>query len=166
MTLTVGSSAPQEVCWWHQAVGCSWHAWGMGCHPERPRQAWAVGAGEPHEIKKIQAQGLVPESTQPIQAGEWKDWEQPCWNLTYLGYPWMGSWTSKEARAAGQCRWSCPSTLHWWGLTWSTGSRCGVFSTGETLTCWSVSRRETQKRSKGWNTSPLRTGWESWGYAA
>ena len=37
-----------------------------------------------------------------------------------------------------------------WDLTWSTASRCGVLSTGETWSWW----------SKGWNTSLSKTGWE------
>jgi len=53
-----------------------------------------------------------------------------------------------------------------WGLTWSTASRCGVLGTGETWTCWSASRQGPQKGSKGWNTSPTRTGWESWDCSA
>jgi len=45
------------------------------------------------------------------------------------------SWaTSKEAWPAGPGRWSCPSALHWWGLTWSTVSGCGVLCTRETWT--------------------------------
>ena len=36
--------------------------------------------------------------------------------------------------------------------------RYGVLSTGETCSCWSMSRGGTQKLSKGWNTSPMRTG--------
>ena len=76
----------------------------------------------------------------------------------YLGFLLVGSWTwassvlsqhrkltiswaaSKEARPAGQRRRSCPSTLCWWGLIWSTASRCRVLSTGETWTCWSMDR--------------------------
>ena len=60
---------------------------------------------------------------------------------------------SKEMWSAGWGRWSCPSILHWLDLTWSTVSRCGVFSTGQTWTCWSASRGGPQKLSKGWNTS-------------
>jgi len=25
---------PQQICWWHQAVWCSRHAGGKGCHPQ------------------------------------------------------------------------------------------------------------------------------------
>jgi len=49
---------------------------------------------------------------------------------------------------------------------WSSASRCGVSSTGETRTCWSMSRGGPQKWSKGWNSSPMGTGWESWGCSA
>ena len=50
---------PQQVCWWHQAVGCGWYIRGMGCHSEELRQAWAVGPGEPHEVQQIQMQDLL-----------------------------------------------------------------------------------------------------------
>jgi len=30
---------PQQVCRWHQAERCSWHARRTGCHPEGPGQA-------------------------------------------------------------------------------------------------------------------------------
>ena len=94
------------------------------------------------------------------------------------GFWWMGSWTwassvplqprkpniswtaLKEVWSAGQGRWSCPAALCWWGLTCNTASRCGVLSTGETQTCWNASRGGPQN---WWNTSPTRTGWESWG---
>jgi len=67
------------------------------------------------------------------------------------------SWAaSNKAWPAGQGRWSCPSALHWRGLTCSAESRCGVLSTGETWTCWSTSRAGRQKWSKSWNTSPTR----------
>ena len=86
-----------------------------------------------------------------------------------LGYWWMISWTSevsnvtsqprkptvswaafKEVWSSGQGRWSCPSALHWWVLTWSTASRCGVLSTGEIWTCWCVSRGRPQQ----WRSLP------------
>ena len=94
----------------------------------------------------------------------------------HLGYWWMASWTwasneplqprkptislaaSKEAGPAGQGQWSCPSALCWWDLTWSTVSRWGVISTGETWTWPSASRAGPLTFSKGWNTSPTRTG--------
>ena len=100
------------------------------------------------------------------------------------GYCWMARWTwangvplqprkptvscaaSKDAWSADWGRWSCPSALCWWGLIWSTASRCGALCTGETWTCYSVSRGGLQKGSKGWNTSPMRTDWESWGCSA
>jgi len=37
---------------WHQAVWCGQHVWGMGCHPERPRQVRALSPGEPHEVQR------------------------------------------------------------------------------------------------------------------
>ena len=38
------------------------------------------------------------------------------------------SWAASKAAWPGWKRWSCPSALCWWGLTWSTASRCGVWS--------------------------------------
>jgi len=40
-------------------------------------------------------------------------------------------------------------------------SSSGALSTGKTWTCWSRSREGPQKRSEGWSTSPVRTGWET-----
>ena len=42
----------------------------------------------------------------------------------------------------------------------------GALSTGKTWSCWSRSRGGPQKWSEGWNTSPTRTVWESWGCSA
>ena len=39
----------------------------MRCHPEGPRQALAVGQGEPHEVQQIQVQSLLPGSKQHPQ---------------------------------------------------------------------------------------------------
>jgi len=99
-----------------------------------------------------------------------------------LGCWWIESWTlarnvslrprkstvswaaSKGAWPAGWGRRSCPSTLRWWGLTWSTVSRCRVLSTGEAWTCCCASRGGLQTWSMEWNTSAMRrTGWKSWG---
>jgi len=46
-------------------------------------------------------------------------------------------------------------------LTWSPASSSGALSTGNTWSCWSRSKEEPQKWSKGWSTSPLMKGWES-----
>jgi len=62
--------------------------------------------------------------------------------------PWAAS---TEVWPAGWGRQSCFSALCWWGLTWSSVSRCGVHSTGETWACWSVSREGPQKWPRGWN---------------
>jgi len=62
---------------------------------------------------------------------------------------------------AGQERWLCPSTLLWWDLTWSTAFSSGALSTRRTWNCWSGSKGGLQKRSEGWSTSAMRTGWES-----
>ena len=51
------------------------------------------------------------------------------------------SWAaSKQVGPAGQGRWSWPSALCQWDLTWSSVSKCRVQSRGETCTCWSSSR--------------------------
>ena len=56
------------------------------------------------------------------------------------------SWAvSKDVWPAGQGWWSWSPALYWWGLIWSTASRCGVLSTGEMWMCWCISRRGTQK---------------------
>ena len=75
------------------------------------------------------------------------------------------SWAaSKAAWPAGRGRWFC--TLLWWDLTQSPASSYGAPSTRRTWTCWSGSRGVPQRWSKGWNTSPMRKGWESWGCSA
>jgi len=115
------------------------------CSPLRDRSrgksmstGLALDAGEPHEVQQIQVQGLAPESRQPslpVQAGGGKDRALPCQKKT-REYWWMGNWTwdsnvpsqprkpnvswvaSKETcQQVEGGRWSCPSTLCWWGLT-------------------------------------------------
>ena len=49
--------------------------------------------------------------------------------LSQLRKPAIPQAASKEAWPAGHGRWSCTTAQHWWGLTWSTASRCGVLST-------------------------------------
>ena len=77
------------------------------------------------------------------------------------------SWAaSKGEWPAGQGRWFCPSTLPWCDPTWSTTSSCRALSRGRARTCWSGSREGPQRWSEGWNTSPVKTDWESWGCSA
>ena len=52
------------------------------------------------------------------------------------------------------------------GPTWSPASSSGAPSTGKTWTCWRGSRGGPQKSAEGWSTSPVRTGWETWGCSA
>ena len=42
---------PQQFCWCHQSVWCSWHDRMNGCHPEGPGQAWKVSPKKHHEIQ-------------------------------------------------------------------------------------------------------------------
>ena len=67
---------------------------------------------------------------------------------------------------AGWGRWFCPSTLLSWDPTCSTTCSSGIPSTSKTWTCWSGSRGGPWKQSEGWNTSPVKKGWESWGCSA
>ena len=101
----------------------------------------------------------------------WGCWWMESWtwasNVPSQSRKSIASWAaSKEVWPAGWGRWSCPSALCWWGLRWSSVSRCGVLGIRETWTCWSTSRGGPQKWCKGRNTSPLRIGWERWGYSA
>jgi len=100
------------------------------------------------------------------------------------GYWWMKSWTwpsnaslqprrptlslvaSKAAWPAGRGKWFCPSALLWWDPTQSPASSSGALNTRRTWTCWSRFRGGPQKRSEGCSTSPVRSGWESWGCSA
>jgi len=79
-----------------------------------------------------------------VQAGGYKDGAQPFWK----GLGDTGGWqldmnqqcalSSESQLCSGlhqnKCRerWSCPSTLCWWDLTWSAVSQCGILNTGET----------------------------------
>ena len=80
-----------------------------------------------------------------------------------LTIPWA---PSKAAWPAGRWRWFCPSVPLWWDATWSPTSSSGALSTRRTWNCWSRSRGGPWRWSKWWNTSPVRKGWESWGYLA
>jgi len=74
-------SQVKQVCWWHQAEGCSWHARRTRCHPEGPGQAGEVGLCKPHEVQIDQEQSPAPGSGQPlisIKAGRLSDWKQLC----------------------------------------------------------------------------------------
>ena len=96
------------------------------------------------------------------------------------GYWWMKSWTqasnvrlqprmptiswaaSRAAWPAGQGSGFCPCTLLWWDPTWSPASSSGALSTGKTWTCWVGPEEDVHKNEpEGWNTSPVRKGWES-----
>ena len=107
------------------------------------------------------------------------DWEQPYWGEGLGGAGWQTSYVhlqprrptvswaaSRETWPAGQGKWFCPSTLLWRNPTWSSASSSGALSTGKTGNCWSGSRQGPQKLSEGWNTSPVRKGWESCGCSA
>jgi len=84
---------PQQVYRQHQAEWCSWHAWGMGCHPEVTWQAWEVGLCKPHEVQQGLVQGPVHGSgisQAQIQAGWRMDWEQP-WQVGLGSVDWQAT---------------------------------------------------------------------------
>ena len=161
-----------------QAMWCGQHTQGATFHPERPRQAWTVGTvspGEPHEVQQTHpnAKPCTWVMAIPIISTSWRMYE---WStaLPKRTARWQAkgkkavcpcsqkasvSWAaSKVAWPAGWEGWSCPSALHWCGLTWNTASRCIALSTGETWIYWNMSSRGPQKWSKGWNISATRTG--------
>jgi len=72
---------------------CRQNVWQTGCHPERSIQAQTASPGDSHEVQQIQVQGLAHELQQPplsIQAGECKDWTQPCWKELGSTGGWQG----------------------------------------------------------------------------
>ena len=48
------------------------------------------------------------------------------------------------------------------GHIWSAVSRPGAPSAGRMRSCWTRCRGWPWRWSKGWNTSPVRTGWWAW----
>jgi len=58
ITLTVEPSAPSVKFVDDTKLGCSHYTWRMGCHPESPTQARAVGLGEPHEVLHLGCSNL------------------------------------------------------------------------------------------------------------
>jgi len=68
----------------------------------------------------------------------------------------------KRGMAAGRGRGLSPSALPLWGPSWSATCRPGAPSTRRKWSCWSGSRVEPWGYSEGWNTSPMRKGWERW----
>ena len=87
-------------------------------------------------------------------------------DLTRIKKPIVSWASSREAWPAGRGRWFCPFTLLSWDPTCSTASDSGAPNTRRTWMCWSGSRGGPRKWSEGWSTSPMRTGWESWGCSA
>lgn len=108
-------SAPSFAEWY------GWHAWGMGCHSERPGKASQMGLRELHEVQQgqmwdpahgsgqavISVQGVGLKSTLPRRP--WVYWWVKIWmwvNSVHL-QP-RNSWAaSQEAWPAGQERWFC-----------------------------------------------------------
>jgi len=170
----------------YQSVGCCWHPQRTGFHPGRPRQAWAVGVGEHHEVQQVRVQDLWLGSRQPpltVQAGIGKHWAQPFWK----GLEGTGGWEAghepsvcphnpesqlypglHQKQRGHQVEGDDPATL----LCASEASpevprpMCWVFSREKMCICWRVSREGPQKWPMEWNTSHVRTGWKNWGFSA
>ena len=115
------------------------------------------------------------------ESGRWTDWEQPCWEgLGDTGghknghEPVMCDWSPESQPYPGLNQKKCGQqtdgghfdSLLWWEPAWSTASSSGALSIAKRWTCWRGSRGGPRKLSEGWNTSPMRKGWESWGYSA
>lgn len=155
----------------HQAVWCSCFTWRKGRHAEGPRWLWVVSSFEPPE-EQGQAQGSAPgpgQSSVSIKAGRGTHLE-PCEEGLGRG-GWQNSHepamciqspesklcpnTSKGVWPAG--RWLFISTLLWWHPTWSAVS---------SLDAWRGPWRSSQRLPEGWDTSPMKKTWESWGCSA
>ena len=77
------------------------------------------------------------------------------------------SWAA--ARAAWPSGWGrgfCPFTPLSWDPMGSPASSSGAPNIGRTWMCWSGTRGGPRRWSEGWSTSPMRTGWGSWGCSA
>ena len=144
----------QRDCWWHQAVGCNWRTRGTGCNPEGPSgPGWtAWGSNNPNARACTWIEATLNTSTNWGMKGLStallkKSWGSWAWDSDMPLQPRKPSvsWSAKDTWPAGRGRWSCPSTLCWWGLTWSIVSWCGVLSTGETWTCWNASKDGLQR---------------------
>ena len=118
---------------------CSWFAWGIGYCPEGPWQAWGVGLCEPHGVQQGQGQGPAPwvGATCNISVG---------WRLSALKNWVWGSNVYLQPRKP-----VISSHSQW-------------YKTGTDLL--ERVQRSPQKWSEGWNTSPVRKGWDSWGCSA
>ena len=143
--------------------------------PERPGQAWPMGPGERLRFNKAKCKVLHLGWGNPhyqCKLGDVRIKHIPA--KKDLEYWWMRSWTwasnmllqlrkptvfwaaSNTAWPAGQGRWSCASTLHWWDLTCVLHPDVESSSTRKSRCC-SMSIGRPQKWSQGWNTSSMRS---------
>ena len=111
-----------------------------------------------------------------------------CLNTALAGTPTLfcspSSWqSSQEEEDLGVCVGckeaqhdlaTCVSEEAWWFFsstrlsrdpTWSTAFSSGAPNI-RTQNCWSQSRGGTWRYLEGWSSSPVKTGWESWGCSA
>lgn len=72
----------------------------------------------------------------------------------------MASWGAlKRAWPARQGRWSSPSALPSWGLTWSIVSNSGLPCTKKAGISWRGSSTGPQRWCRAWSISCMKKGW-------
>lgn len=151
---------PQQICWQQQAVWCSGHAGGKGCHPEEHIQAREVGLCKPWEVQQKEVQCPTSGSWKfqtHLQVGQRSDWEHPAEkDLLMKNSTWAGNVRSRPRRPTVPCTASkapwpagwrtgfSSYTLFLWDPTWSAESSFGVPNIRRTWNCWSKLRWGSQ----------------------
>lgn len=152
-------------------------------------QAWEVELCEHPCFQQVQVQGPALSWGNPkhkyrlgrewLRAALWRrTWN--CWWMRTLTWtnnvhwqPWkpiISRAVSKEEWPAGWERWFPLLLSLSWRPAWSSTLGSGPCTLRRTWTCWSEfkggSLRWSESWSKGWTTSPVKTGWWIWCYSA